>query len=717
MPDKKISELIDGGAVQPTDLLVIARGADNKKVSIANLLSGVGGTTIYEEVSHAELLIKIDNNELIKGAFYCIMDYQCINFLTNDLDPALVNIGSPERLVVLAISSNTVSEFALSVDHPDDIITYDATKVEQINNLKANYFDGENDEIIKISVIDEQTFMLSKNPIDYQSGFYMSIQVGREGLPIYYEAIEFTHADFGTKFTVSGNQITIIEPIEAFLQTGQFVKISVEAKFLLLDNLKGIVKNRENSTNNVRLPYDFRSYKVRRYKFDLSSIGLGIDYYGWDKKITIGKDQATYIYSGGGELDLLTVNMEEFDIRNFHMENINCSPIYNNVFLTDINGLKISQNFLNNYLKHCENVVFGSNCQENIFSGKIENNIFGKEMRGNIIIQDYLNNEVNDFCWYNTFINVFQNNKVEKEFRNNKMSDNCFNNIFGYKVSNNIFTKIEGNHFHSYFHDNEVGDLKGNIFGKDCNNNIISGVFNENAVGNGFEGNLINCETFQGNKIGNGFKDNTIGYVSFENNVIDSYFYQNTINARFASSKVGSFFQNNKIHGDLKNNTFGNFCINNTFIVGAGGSENIISNSFIDNTINGAFSNNTIASDFRENQLDIFQQNYIKGGFINNEINAPFNNNEVGIGFSQNTINAVSYKNHFKESFSQNTVGTIGGDELQCAVFECEFRNITINSGPLFGLTYHTKHVERRETSGYTIWYFDNSNIMQVIGI
>jgi len=791
MPDKKISELIDGGAVQPTDLLVIARGTENRKVSVDSLLSSVSGGATFIELTQGELINKINNNELIKGGYYCITDYQCVNHLTNDLDPGLVNVGPVEPLVVLAIGTDKVSKQAISLLYPDDVIEYDATAIQMDAKLKAQYSGGTNHEFVNISILNEQTFSLDKTPVNYQTDFYMSLQVGNPKTGFLVPFTEYSHNDYGTKFTISGNQLTFIDPNHAYLITGgTTVSITVISNFKILENVKGVINSRENLTNNVRLPYDFRSYRVRRYEFDLTSIDseIGIDKLGWAPQITIGKDEHTFNTTGAYK-DMLTINMNNYDVRNLIVDKIKYFPIYNFVIKGSCIGVKIENNFYNNTLfGDFENVTFGSNCMENIIVNDISCNKVGHWFKGNLIKSQIKDNHILNYCQYNEFGKLFERNTIGNKFNHNKLVNVFIDNQIKDDFNSNTITYSNKCFFGNRFTQNVIQATFNNQFGDDCsNNNLTCSQFHDNNIESNFKNNTIISNDFFYNWIKSNFMNNTINSPLFKENSIGYYFYNNVLSQNVYNNVFGDrFMSNSLLSGEITGSVFGTNCSNNQLSSNYNG--NIVGNFFSDNVINNAFSANEIGNNFSQNQINglfqlnkidsgfnlntiagnfnynnikngfgsnncngnfggnqinngflgntlgLFENNVIENNFNSNQITGTFTYNKIGQEFNSNQINA-NFKNNivdteFKENifnidanynvfrcfFKQNTIGDSLVSIIQRAIFECDFQSIVIATGPLFDTEY-TKHVEKRETSGHTIWYFDNLNVMQVVGV
>ncbi len=104
--------------------------------------------------SYADLLISIGANSLVAGAVYCITDFQSRQEIPNTAP--VIQVGVIEQLCVIAISDNTLSTAAYSLDFPDDMIIYDHADVsygadkgrilyrKDTINILETYFDFRN---------------------------------------------------------------------------------------------------------------------------------------------------------------------------------------------------------------------------------------------------------------------------------------------------------------------------------------------------------------------------------------------------------------------------------------------------------------------------------------------------------------------------------------------------------------------------------------------
>lgn len=83
------------------------------------------------DVTYEELVAKINASALIPFMHYRITDFQTVYYLITGvymnvwLLPLTINSGPIEKLIVQAISSNTLKPETYSEEYPEDIIYYD----------------------------------------------------------------------------------------------------------------------------------------------------------------------------------------------------------------------------------------------------------------------------------------------------------------------------------------------------------------------------------------------------------------------------------------------------------------------------------------------------------------------------------------------------------------------------------------------------------------
>jgi hypothetical protein len=138
---------------------------------------------------------------------------------------------------------------------------------------------------------------------------------------------------------------------------------------------------------------------------------------------------------------------------------------------------------------------------------------------------------------------VFRN-QFKGTFTNNKIYNDFANNIFQGFYNNTALNEVLRNQFNGYASDNILsGSFNDNIVGDYFQNNTFLGYTANNQIGTYFEDNTIGDSFGYGagysraNKIGHYFQDNNIG----------EYFYSNTISDNFNGNTVGNYFQQNTV--------------------------------------------------------------------------------------------------------------------------------------------------------------------------
>ena len=107
---------------------------DEASVNAFKDILGIGEKII--DVTYDELVALMDPSDerLVPGQFYRITDFATVhwmvdcnnNYILDDTDgEKVIHTGTTEPLIVFATSENTLSPFAYSETHPEDIIRYD----------------------------------------------------------------------------------------------------------------------------------------------------------------------------------------------------------------------------------------------------------------------------------------------------------------------------------------------------------------------------------------------------------------------------------------------------------------------------------------------------------------------------------------------------------------------------------------------------------------
>jgi len=596
-------------------------------------------TQVPITVTYSQLYGLIMNSNLISGATYRITDYKSVNFINGwttannnpvPTDPNFVpqqiyTSPNTEVIVVTAISNYELSPTAYSETYQGDILQYQA----YTNKIGVIL------EIYNGAILPDGTGVL---------GFDLQW----DGTNAYFDMPSTYPALFGHYFYMTCsfngntyNQTALFEPIVPFISSPQLdysalvgmtpcsrIKISptglrvtlldlTYAQFLQYDanslyvehvqalgNAYGWITRRNNTLNNINVPFDFRGRKYRRFEVDLTAInsGLGLGY-----------------YSIGDTLNgiLTTGNYQDFPVFS------NAWRIYN-IEWSDIGGADAY--YQNGF---SDNNVFANNCFDNKFSYFTYNNTFVGETNFNQIESNF----------YTNVCIAFNSNVVCSSFNNNlclnvlvnEIGANFENNIIqGGFQSNKIQWGFNGNNISNNFYDNQIGSqFSGNTIQGNFEKNIIGSAFQQNQITNGFSNNIIGS-LFTFNQISCFANNNIIGENAMFN-VITFDFARNNIT--FFSFNTMNVFSNN-ICDWVEGNTISTCQRNNVnYFVG-----NIVTDSMFDNIATDIDGNT--ADSISENQINSISQNVIGSNFYRNK-GIKIQLSTIGNNFNVNVFSAI----------------------------------------------------------------------------
>ena len=175
---------------------------------------------------------------------------------------------------------------------------------------------------------------------------------------------------------------------------------------------------------------------------------------------------------------------------------------YNNTF-----GNVCVSNTFGNY---CGNNIFGNYCYYNTFGNKCNNNTFGNECTRNTFGNDCYSNTFGKSCYSNTFGNSCYSNTFGNYCSYNTFGNYCGNNTFG--------NDCESNTFGNYYHSNTFGDsCFSNTFGNVCNRNIFGNYCSYNTFGNNIKYNTFVNDYIQQCRFGDGIENCIISGITTGN--------------------------------------------------------------------------------------------------------------------------------------------------------------------------------------------------------
>lgn len=652
-------------------------GLPKIKDSNGTVITVDGEPITLVSLTYDSFITTIMNNDLTKGAYYEINDYEtCYDQPDFDIYSNAVTSGnyktsgSIDPIIVFATGTGAISDQAFQVEYPKDKIRYDWTyaTTEVTGGSAKGRITERIDEYGNRTDYDHRTIVFKR----YQN---YAKDVDRKYVGTV-NLLDGTVTGTDTLFTqeLGTNNVIIIDNTEYRITA-------------IADDTNMTVTGLTYNNTNGAFYYNVETLSVgyKRNNLDDPSTSF-TEYY------TFQFEDETYFNNYIGDF----ANLRNWSQKTFLLANNvflagNCldnklgDNCYNNTIDDDFTGNVIGENFYNNTANDdFHDNIIGNDFYGNTITANFNNNTIGYSFRENIIINsDFYRNHIGNEFYSNNIVNNdydFQNNTISNGFNDNVIKQDFIKNHIGVGFNNNVIEiEFEGNVFGAGANDNN--------FTLNLNNN---GYFNDNIIGNYFgENNLIG--EFRENRINHNFEFNTIighdnNSVDFQKNEIGSYFGYNTIKAHFVGNKIGNDFTNNNIgtdqnsYGNFENNAIGNNAQNNT--IDGAFYDNTILNGFQSNDTTGTFYYNQIGHWFNDNTvLEEFAHNKIGNGFYNNNIGEYFGygygtirGNVIADNFRDNTIRDHFYDNVISNGFENNTTpANFQFNDVKCVIFDVDF--------------------------------------------
>jgi hypothetical protein len=487
-----------------------------------NLILVSGATNTPIDITYSSLYNKIINSNLLVGATYRLTDYRSVNFLNGYLTalysdsitpinpnfkPKEVYTSTTETLLLKSISTSELEPIVYSENYSEDIIEY----IPHANtiNLPLSIYSGShlpNSSIVPFfNFAWDGTNVCLLMPANY---------------PVLFGASLGLYAEFSgiSNYIVSG-YINFLSPSNNYLvrntntpnaiNLGRVSVLNNGLKIVFLDltyqNYLDYVSNtlfvnsnysigkaygkiirREDTKNNIDVPFDFRNQKYRRFEIDLSpiNISLGLGYYSIGD--TLSFKNVNYTTTG---------NYKDFFVFNGGANNISWkSDFYNLIMGNDLNNVFFGSVHNSNINYGMYDNTFGNNFRYNSIDYSTYNIIgshfeYNNSTSSNLSSPEYgfTKNLIGDFFINNTISGRFYQNTIESGFGSgggsNKISNNFIDNIIG----NNFGSQGAINVILSEFINNIIGDN----FGSYNTNNYIASFFQNNIIGDNFGGGLV----------------------------------------------------------------------------------------------------------------------------------------------------------------------------------------------------------------------------------
>jgi hypothetical protein len=590
-----------------------ADGLPKIKDDNGTIITVDGSTQTLTSLTYEAFIELIMNNELTKGYFYEINDYEtCYDQPDFSANGNAITTGNyktsnqVEPIIVFATAAGQIATEAFQAAYPKDKIKYDWTF--GVTEVTANPAKGR--IIERIDEFNNRTDYDHRNILFKRYTMYYPNQKLTGAVTMIDGAVTgvgttFTSLSTGDRIYI-GNydnsdleyMITVIADDTNMTVTGITYNNRYESDFFTTNSITGYKRN--NTTD----PATFEEH----YTFNLGNDN-GDNYIN------------NYIGNYG--------NLKDRDNNTFYLAN--------NVFIGGdyINNTIGDDSYNNTFDDDCDGNVIGAGFRNNTTNDDFDNNLIGSDFYNNIITSEFDRNQIGNNFYDNIIIcdEDFDDNQIGNNFYDNIIScDDFYRNQIGNDFNGNTITGSD--------------DFQNNVIGNQFNSNTITQDFIKNNIANGYNQNEI-LVTFEGNIVGNGFNGNNITDGEFYDNIIGQYFEDNAIAANFNRNSIGLRFYGNNISFtgytiSFSDNQILNDCENNTITVDF--EDNLIGNDFDNNTFNRNVSNN--GSVYRNN---------IGHQMTGNGILGDFNENTISSYFQNNNIKGLFYQNQISDSFQSNT--------------------------------------------------------------
>ncbi len=381
-----------------------------------------------ESITYANLVTKVNNNELVPGKFYRINDY--VTTTTQEDTQSANNVFD---VIVLALSTNKLSENAYAVLHSGDtyfsdcnLSAWELKYCLENDTERFAWADATNGKGVIYYMKDEWN---NECPYDFKNILFKRYKI--TSCP--------KSPDLIDSYGLNGYGITVDTSTPYNVYT-----------FCMLDG---------STPNDV-------SVKQEEYFSD-----EGFCYHTQNNSI---KEYYSEIYFEDTE------------------ETKQIMTLPNTVFVTDTDLTFIEENFgsfyafnANTFGNNSNHSTLGNNCYDNTFGNNSNYNTLGSNCYANTFGNEVSANTFGNDCSYNTFgngsyANTFGKNSNYNTFGNNSSNNtlgtDCNHNMFGNSSTNNTFGNVcYDNTFGNECSYNTLGNnISNNTFGNGCNHNTFS---------------------------------------------------------------------------------------------------------------------------------------------------------------------------------------------------------------------------------------------------
>lgn len=537
---EKDSSGITGGTLSGTTLILDNSGGGNINISLSGLSTGGGISSNLYEVTYSGLTTHISNSTLSGGSYYMITDFQTcydqpdFDYDNNPITSGNYKQGPVEPILVLATSTNTISNLAYQPLYPNDKITYDWTwnTTEVTGGVAFGRITERIDEFNNRTDYDHRNILFKRYKlytIRPELSLNGTIELQNDGTVLGTNT-SFTGLTIGDVIYMDGN--------------GRFHEI-----ISITDDTTMTVSG--DTINSFGCCYNF--YKA------IEETNGSNGYFSYKQTNVKTSDFLEYTTFGDAINQNYAVNNFVGNYSNYY-QNIDTGTFIlpNNVFLEG--GYQT-----NKFGDYCYNNTFGTDnsnnvwgdwCYENVSTNDIDDNIIGHGFYRNLInvnlTDNHIGNDFNDNKLLaendenfedNNIGNGFNNNTIYSRFYKNEILDDFNSNVIG-DFGSLSYIEFYRNYIRNSFYNNTIKrEFQNNQIGTNFQNNTTNGDFIGNTILNGFNNNTTGGY-FRTNNIGNAFNGNII-YDDFYYNTTDYYFYSNLISNQFNNNNIGTYFNYN----------------------------------------------------------------------------------------------------------------------------------------------------------------------------
>lgn len=423
----------------------------------------------YVETTYSALKGLRDGGYLTPGAWYRITDY-----VTTTTQADTQSANHPFDVIVLATSTNTLSEEARAIQHSGD--TYFAN-----SNLSAWKIWYKLDNVYWSPASSTTLYNCNlafggdtMNNVAAQRIPSGDTQV--DGVNYYYWHISNGTNLYLTSNTLSDGNYDVYYPAGTLLGTGTVTINSITTT----PTGTGTIYRMIDEFNND-IPYDFKNIQFGRTLTNGEYNASGTDTWCY----TLNYWNSTNNTCQDASIIGNTLQNNEGTITGVYGNKMGIYLQNNSFILNDIVFLTIGSN--NNY-DGCNSNTFGNQCYSNTFGNGCNSNTFGDNCYSNIF---------GNYCYRNIFGNGCYLNKFGNDCKQNIFGNSATQNRFGNGCINNTFMNDSGSHtFGNYCQNNTLKNGCGlitfgnycsyNTFGNYCTSNSFGDYCQENIFGNGF---------------------------------------------------------------------------------------------------------------------------------------------------------------------------------------------------------------------------------------